>query len=498
MDYLPIFAKLEGLPCLVVGGGEVAWRKIRMLKKAGAVVTVVALDVEPCVQEAVSQGAFLWLKEAFKPQHLDNVFLVIAATNNSAINECVLKAANARHIFTNVVDDTAKCSFIIPSIVDRSPLVIAISSSGKAPVLARLLREKLETMIPAHVGRLATLAGEFRETLKCHITRLSQRRKFWEIAFHGRFNTLVAVGDEKGAKEELARLSLQEEGGLKEDIALQGEVALIGAGPGDPGLLTLRALQLMQEADVILYDYLVSDKIVELCRRDSTLICVGKRALDKRVSQEEINALLIEFAKKGKRVVRLKGGDPFMFGRGGEELEALKAQGVPFQVVPGITAAAGASAYAGIPLTHRKLAQTAIFITGHMNEQEDSFQWKALAQPHQTVVIYMGLMKSAYIQQQLIKHGRNPKTPVAIIENGTRCDQKVYRGTLSELAILAKGVGSPALIVLGEVVQLAQSLHWFGEEASHYHEHAPFEVHLGEGKQKNGRENSNLPQATRG
>lgn len=480
MDYLPIFVKLEGLPCLVVGGGEVAWRKIRMLKKAGASVTVVAFDVEPCVEEAASRGEFLWLKEAFKPEHLDPVFLVIAATDKSSINESVLKAANARHIFANVVDDTAKCTFIVPSIVDRNPLLIAISSSGTSPVLARLLREKLEAMIPSHFGRLASLAGEFRETLKRKVKTLNSRRKFWERAFNSRFSTLVAVGDEKGAKEELERLTehFSLEDPLEVKASLQGEVALIGAGPGDPGLLTLRALQLMQEADVVLYDALVSDEIVQLCRRDSKLICVGKRASNNGSSQEEINALLVEFAQKGQRVVRLKGGDPFMFGRGGEELQALKAEGIPFQVVPGISAGAGAAAYAGIPLTHRHLAQTALFMTGHMKDEDEDFRWDSLLLERQTLVIYMGLMNSAHIQEQLIKHGRDPKTPVAIIENATRFNQKVYRGTLSELAFLAEGAASPAVIILGEVVTLAPSLSWFRQASSQNHEHVPFGVHL--------------------
>nr|WP_198557032.1 uroporphyrinogen-III C-methyltransferase [Enterovibrio nigricans] len=262
---------------------------------------------------------------------------------------------------------------------------------------------------------------------------------------------------------------------------MQGEVALIGAGPGDPGLLTLRALQVMQQADVVLYDYLVSDEIMELCRRDAELICVGKRASYHSVSQEETNAMLIKHAQNGKRVVRLKGGDPFMFGRGGEELQVLQEAGVPFQVVPGITAAAGATAYAGIPLTHRDYAQTAMFITGHLKKEDDSFRWATLARGRQTLVIYMGLMKSGHIQQQLIHHGRAPDTPVAIIENGTRANQKIYKGQLSELESLAEGVGSPALIVVGEVVELADQLSWFGKQSFHTagDAHASTVVNLG-------------------
>ena len=471
MDYLPIFTKLTNRPCLIVGGGEVAWRKTRMLLKAGATVTLVSPKISADIAEVAAEGKITWLKTRFQPAHLDGMFLVIAATENTLVNTLVSESAESRQIFANVVDDTPKCSFIVPSIVDRSPIVIAISSAGKAPVLARLLREKLEAMIPAHVGKMAQLAGQFRDKLKTLLPTLNARRKFWEQAFDGEFNRRVASGDEQGAMDSLARLT--------SEVQQRGEVALIGAGPGDAGLLTLRALQLMQQADVVLYDYLVSDEIMELCRRDAELICVGKRAGYHSVPQSETNALLVKHALEGHRVVRLKGGDPFMFGRGGEELQVLKEAGVPFQVVPGITAAAGATAYAGIPLTHRDHAQTAMFVTGHLKQEDDTFRWATLARGEQTLVIYMGLMKSAHIQTQLIKHGRAPETPVAIIENGTRRDQKIYRGVLSDLEQLAEGVGSPALIVIGEVVQLADSLHWFGEQAIEVESsYAPSFVHL--------------------
>ncbi len=455
MDYLPIFTKLTGKKCLVVGGGEVAWRKTRMLLKAGANVSLVSPEVDKEVEEAATQGDITWIEARFAPTHLDGVFLVIAATDNTLVNTLVYESAESRNIFANVVDDTPKCSFIVPSIVDRSPIVIAISSAGKAPVLVRLLREKLEALIPSHLGRMADLAGQFRHKLKALLPHLSARRKFWEKAFDGEFNRKVSVGDDKGAIAALDKLT--------HEIKEKGEVALIGAGPGNAGLLTIRALQLMQQADVVLYDYLVSDEIMELCRRDAEFICVGKRAGFHSVPQEETNAMLVTHALKGKRVVRLKGGDPFMFGRGAEELQVLKSANVPFQVVPGITAAAGATAYAGIPLTHRDHAQTAMFITGHLKKEDDTFRWSTLARGKQTLVIYMGLMKSAHIQEQLLTHGRAPETPVAIIENGTRRDQKVYKGQLDQLVQLAEGAGSPALIVVGEVVQLADELNWYGE-----------------------------------
>lgn len=338
MDYLPIFVKLDARPCLVVGGGEVAWRKIGTLMKVGAAVTVVAPEADERVREAALRAEIVWLKTTFIPEHLSGMFLVIAATDNSSINALVSSSANVRHVFVNVVDDTEKCNFIFPSIVDRSPIVIAISSAGKAPVLARMLREKLETLMPFHLGRMATIAGQFRETLKQKIGTFAGRRKFWEMAFEGRFNTLVAAGDDEGAKIELARLS--------SNVCVEGEVAFIGTGPGNPGLLTLRALQLMQQADVVLYHHLVSEEITALCRRDAKLICVGAVAekhrsqaegLHEKAAHEETNALLLKYAQKGKRVVHLKGGDPFMFDCAAGELQRLKQAGVPFQIVPGIS-----------------------------------------------------------------------------------------------------------------------------------------------------------------
>lgn len=472
MDYLPIFVRLTGLSCLVVGGGEVAWRKATMLKKAGAEIILIAPDACLNVQQAALRGELLWRKEHFILEHLKSIFLVICATDDPFLNETISTAARKKNILANVVDDRANCSFIMPAIVDRNPIIIAISSGGKAPVLTRLLREKLETLVPFYLGRMAILASEFREKLKQRINSFALRRQFWEAAFHGRFSSLVSVGDEKGAKAQLVK--------LMSEMSLQGEVTLIGAGPGDPSLLTLRALQSMQQADVILHDYLVSKEIINLCRKDAQIICVGKKAACHSVSQEQINAQLIEHAKAGKRVVRLKGGDPFIFGRGAEELQALQASNIPFQVVPGITAAAGVCAYAGIPLTHRDYAQTAMFITGHQKIKGNSLHWASLAKEHQTLVIYMGLMKSAYIEEQLILHGRAPQTPVAIIENGTLLSQKIYQGTLSELSLLAQKARSPALIVVGEVVELSQQLSWFAKQQNddNYHEKIPAAINL--------------------
>ncbi|PSW29046.1 uroporphyrinogen-III C-methyltransferase [Photobacterium phosphoreum] len=454
MDYLPIFADLKRRPCLVVGGGNSAWRKTRMLLKAGADVGVIAPKLNADFEAAIAAGQVRHIGEEFTPSDLDGIFLAIAATPYKALNALVYQSANQRQVLVNVVDDTQRCSFIVPSIIDRSPIIVAISSSGKAPVLARLLRQKLEAILPQHLGKMASLAGGFRGYLATKLATFSGRRAFWEQAFNGRFADLVAVGRHSEAQQALEQQ-------LQNHTPPTGQVALIGAGPGDAGLLTLRGLQLMQQADVVLYDYLVSDEVMALVRRDAELVCVGKKAGFHSVPQEQTNRLIVEYAQQGKRVVRLKGGDPFVFGRGAEELEVLVEAGIDFQVVPGITAAAGATAYAGIPLTHRDYAQTAMFITGHLKPDGKQLDWSTLARGNQTLVIYMGLMKSNHIQQQLLQHGRAPDTPIAIIERGTQATQKVLTGQLHELADLAQHTASPSLIVVGEVVKLSHKLAWF-------------------------------------
>lgn len=457
MDYLPLFADLKQRPVLVVGGGEVASRKIELLLRAGAEVRIVAQALHPELQARHDQQQVIWLADTFDPAQLDDVFLVIAATDDNALNATVFDEADRRRVLANVVDDQPKCSFIFPSIVDRSPLVVAISSSGTAPVLARMLREKLEALLPASLGTMAEIAGNWRGRVKDQLRSMTERRRFWEKAFGGRFAALVESGQPELAEQALEETLMQHQ---KEG----GQVTLVGAGPGDAGLLTLRGLQVMQQADVVLYDHLVSDEVLELVRRDADRICVGKRAGAHSVAQEETNRLLVELALKGKRVVRLKGGDPFIFGRGGEELQAVKAAGIPFQVVPGVTAAAGATAYAGIPLTHRDHAQSVQFITGHCRPDGDAFDWATLARSRQTLAIYMGTVKAAEISTQLIAHGRAADTPVAVIGRGTRADQQVLTGTLAQLDILAQQAPTPALLVIGEVVSLHSQLAWFGHQ----------------------------------
>ena len=454
MDYLPLFAAVKDRPVLVVGGGDVAARKIAFLRRAGARVLVVTKHLEPSLQQLVDEQQIHLLADAFVESQLDNVFLVIAATDDAALNRQVFDAANARHRLVNVVDDQPLCSFIFPSIVDRSPLLVAISSGGNAPVLARLLREKIEALLPANLGRMAEVAGRWRSRIKPFRKTTDARRRFWEVAFRGRFASLMAAGKEQAAEQVLADE-------LEKPGSSSGEIILVGAGPGDAGLLTLRGLQVIQQADVVFYDHLVTEGVLELVRRDAELISVGKRAGSHLVAQHDTNRMLIEAAQAGKTVVRLKGGDPFIFGRGGEELQAAAAAGIPFQVVPGVTAASGATAYAGIPLTHRDYAQSATFVTGHYKADSAPFDWSQLAQSRQTLAIYMGTMKAAEIGEQLIAHGREANTPVAVISRGTRADQQVRTGTLQQLEELAKDAPMPALLVVGEVVQLHRELAWF-------------------------------------
>ncbi|PNW68708.1 siroheme synthase CysG [Aeromonas veronii] len=457
MDYLPIFCRLDNKPVLLVGGGEVAERKARLLLDAGAHLTVVAPELDPELAELAANGSIEWLAGEFAPSHLTGKWLVVAATDRREVNALVYQSANQARIFANVVDDPKRSSFIMPSIIDRSPLMVAISSGGKAPVLARLLREKLEAMLPQHLGAVATFAGSLRDRVKARFATMGERRRFWErLLGADRLGQALARGDSASAHQLADTL-------FAEESKAHGEVVLVGAGPGDPGLLTLHALRQMQQADVVVYDRLVSDEVMALVRRDAKRIFVGKQAGNHCVPQEGINQLLLDEAKKGQRVVRLKGGDPFIFGRGGEELETLVGTGIGFQVVPGITAASGCAAYAGIPLTHRDHAQSVRFVTAHGKGGAQDLDWPLLAKDRQTLVFYMGLSSCGVIREQLLAHGKGGDTPVALIERGTQPSQRVIRGTLDQLPELAVGVESPALIMVGSVVTLADQLAWFGE-----------------------------------
>lgn len=455
MEFLPLFHKLKERPVLVVGGGEVALRKARLLAEAGAHLRVVAPEIRSELQAmAGEQGVFL---RGYQADDLQGVGLVIAATDDEPLNARISAEAQALGIPVNVVDAPALCSVIFPAIVDRSPLIVAVSSGGDAPVLARLIRAKIETWIPATYGQLANLGKRFRERVKLMFPDVQQRRVFWEDVFQGPIAESVFAG-KPGEGERL----LEERLAGAAPRAL-GEVYLVGAGPGDPDLLTFRALRLMQQADVVLYDRLVAAPIIDLCRRDAERIYVGKRRADHAVPQEQINLLLIDLAREGKRVLRLKGGDPFIFGRGGEEIEQLAAEGIPFQVVPGITAASGCAAYAGIPLTHRDHAQSVRFVTGHLKDGSSNLPWKDLVAPGQTLVFYMGLVGLPDICAQLIAHGRDAATPAALVQQGTTQNQRVFTGTLASLpALVAEHeVHAPTLVIVGEVVTLRDKLAWF-------------------------------------
>ena len=457
MDYLPVFLDIRGQPCLVVGGGEVAARKTALLLRAGARVTIQAPALCVALQAELAADRVTYRAENFRDESLTGYSLTIAATDDESVNRAVAAAARSRRIPVNVVDVPALCSFIMPSIVERGPVIVAISSGGRSPVLARLLRARLEILIPAEYGRLAELAGAFREKVKARFAP-SERRRFWERTLHGPIAELVFSG-----RDEAARLAMQE---AIEDTRLAfsgGEVSLIGAGPGDPDLLTFRALRLMQQADVVVYDRLVSKPILDLVRTDAERIYAGKERAKHSLPQDDINHLLVRLAKEGKRVVRLKGGDPFIFGRGGEEIDTLAAEGIPFQVVPGITAASGCAVYAGIPLTHRDYSQSVVFVTGHLQDGSMNLNWPALAQPRQTVVFYMGLLGVEILCRELVGHGLPAGTPAALVQQGTMPEQRVLVGTLETLPEILRTseVKAPTLIIIGEVVRLRDRLKWF-------------------------------------
>jgi uroporphyrin-III C-methyltransferase/precorrin-2 dehydrogenase/sirohydrochlorin ferrochelatase len=463
MEFLPLFHKLQGSHVLVVGGGEIALRKSRLLVDAGALIRVVAPAVESQLDSLAAGSGGSVHRRGYQESDLDGCQLIIAATDDQELNAQVSADAKQRGMPVNVVDAPALCSVIFPAIVDRSPLVVAVSSGGDAPVLARLIRAKLETWIPSTYGELAGLAARFRHRVKQLYPDVTQRRAFWEEVFQGP----IADRQLAGQGVEAERLLEAKVNGAPPHAP--GEVYLVGAGPGDPDLLTFKALRLMQQADVVLYDRLVAPAIIELCRRDAERIYVGKRRADHAVPQEQINQQLVDLAKQGKRVLRLKGGDPFIFGRGGEEIEELAAHGIPFQVVPGITAASGCSAYAGIPLTHRDYAQSVRFVTGHLKNNTSDLPWQDLVAPAQTVVFYMGLIGLPIICEQMIKHGRGADTPAALIQQGTTVNQRVFTGTLADLPRLVAEheVHAPTLVIVGEVVKLRDQLKWFeGAQAS--------------------------------
>ena len=488
MNTFPLFFKLEERKVLIVGGGEVALRKADLLSRAGACITVLAPCISDEIQALLSPNKYEakheLIYENYNKAYMSGARVIIAATDDEALNHQVHADASALNIPVNVVDTPHLCDFIFPAIIDRNPIVIGISSNGKAPVLARLLRARLETLIPQGYGKLAKLAGEFRAEVKTKIPTLTGRRQFWERAFEGQVSQLMFAGNEneaaaqlqvdldrtaaaireKSAAEQTATIPVNSDDTREAQTAI-GEVYIVGAGPGDPELLTFKALRLMQQADIVYYDALVSPQVLDLCRRDADKVFVGKKRSNHAVAQLGINELLINSAKKGRRVVRLKGGDPYMFGRGGEEIESLQAHGIPYQVVPGITAANAAASYAGIPLTHRDHSQSVRFVTGFLKAGAPNNNFKSFLNTDETVVFYMGLHSLARLTEGLIDAGRTAETPIAIVSNASMSNQQVLTGTLA--TIVAKQeqaqLPTPALLIMGDVVSLHHDLSWYNQ-----------------------------------
>ncbi|WP_233843783.1 siroheme synthase CysG [Dyella sp. 2HG41-7] len=459
MSLYPLFADLTDLPVLVVGGGHVAERKVAALLTAGAKVRVGALQFTDTLTQWASAGRIEPILEPFDTTWLDDIWLVIAATNDRELNVQVAACAHARRILANVVDDPALSRFQVPAVVDRSPLTVAISTGGAAPVVARRVRETLESELDHALGPLTALAQRHRARITRRWSDMSERRAFYDWLHDGPVMALL-----RNAQPEEAERVLLDALSAKPSTPEKGSVTLVGAGPGDPGLLTLRGLRALNQADVILHDQLVSEAILSLARRDAERIDVGKRCGGRHTQQERIHQLLLEHAQAGRRVVRLKGGDPFVFGRGGEEMEFLHRHGIACEIVPGITAAVACAAYAGIPLTHRDHAQSLHLLTGHGKESLDALDWPALSQAHQTLAVYMGVATLGIFTQRLLEHGRHPDTPFAIVESGTLPQQRVVTGALYELPTRAKlhDIRTPALLVVGEVAAMANDYHWFG------------------------------------
>ena len=458
MDHLPIFINVRQNPCLVIGGGDIALRKINLLIKAQAKVDCLSPLFCEGITNLSQNGDVNLIQKRFESDDIKDYAIIIASTDDSSVNALISKSAKKARIPVNVVDSPELSSFIMPSIVDRSPVIIAVSSAGKAPVLSRIIRAKLETVIPSAYGVLAEIAGEYRQKVKDRFSN-KDRRAFWESIFSGVIAEKVFSGRINEAKDDIDKQ-------LKRASEIElGEVYLVGAGPGDPDLLTFKALRLIQQADVVLYDRLVSKGVMELVRRDSELIYVGKKGGSQESTRQiDINDQLVELAKSGKRVCRLKGGDPFIFGRGGEEIESLSEHGIPFQVVPGITAASGCSSYAGIPLTHRDYSQSCRFVTAHLKNGTTNLPWDEFVIDQQTIVFYMALSGANYICQKLMEYGMDKDMPIAIIEKGTMPEQKVYISSLTKLPDLlaTEDIHAPTLMIVGEVVKLNEKLNWYG------------------------------------
>ena len=459
MSYLPLFIETTGKKCLIVGGGKVASRKLIPILKSKMKVTLISPEVIEEIELNFQKNKNLKIiKRKFEPEDIEDQFLIIAATNEKTTNQKIAKLSKDNNILVNMAEDSLSGNTLIPSVVDRDPIKIAVSSGAASPILTRLVKTKLETVIPYSFSKLADIMMEYRDVVKKNFLKISDRRKFWEVFLDGPVSEMVLSGHIDKAKKALDE-------SLKENKFLEktGEVYLVGAGPGDPELLSFKALRLMQKADIVIYDRLVSRPIMNLIRQDAEKIYVGKQRADHAMPQENINQLLARLALEGKKVLRLKGGDPFIFGRGGEEIESLIKDDIPFQIVPGITAASGCASYAGIPLTHRDYSQACIFVTGHLRDGTVNLNWEMLAHEKQTLIFYMGMHGSKIICEELIKHGLSDVTPAALIVKGTTEDQEVIIGNLKNMPeiIMDRKIVPPTLLIIGDVVKLHNKLKWF-------------------------------------
>ena len=459
MNYLPLFIDTSGKKCLIIGGGKVASRKLIPILKSKMNVKMISPEIIDDIEHIIKDNKnFIHEKRKFEENDIKDQFLIIAATNDKNTNALIAKIAKGKNILINMAEDSINGNVLIPSVVDRDPIKIAISSGAASPILTRLVKTKLETVIPFSFSKLAEVMMEYRSKVKDHFSSIKERRNFWEAFLDGPLSEMVLSGHIDKAKKALDKAIKEEKIPDK-----NGEVYLVGAGPGDPELLSFKALRLMQKADVVIYDRLVSEPIMNLIRQDAEKIYVGKQRADHAMPQENINELLARLALEGKKVLRLKGGDPFIFGRGGEEIESLINDDIPFQIVPGITAASGCASYAGIPLTHRDHSQACIFVTGHLRDGTVNLNWKMLAHEKQTLVFYMGMHGSKVICEELIKHGLKEKTPAALIVKGTTADQEVIIGDLLSMPKIIKEnkIIPPTLLIIGDVVKLHKKLKWF-------------------------------------
>lgn len=452
MPYFPLFADSSSLRCLVIGGGSVAFRKLQILARFEVECIVVSPIVSDEVQDLCSDHAYSVIEREFEENDLTQCNLVVIATEKPETNLRISEACHAQDIPVNVVDNLEQSSFIFPAIVDRNPVTVAISSSGSSPSMARRLRTTIESVLPNSIGDVAVFMAKKRDQLLGK-PLAGSKKDFWDEVLDSAIPDFIARGQDQQAEELFD--------GLANEGAKQGFVSLVGGGPGDPDLLTLKALNAMQRADVVYYDNLVSEGVLDLARRDARKIYVGKKRSFKDVRQEEISRMLLEDAQSGLRVVRLKGGDPMLFGRGGEETSALLSKNIQFEVIPGITAALGCAAYAGIPLTHRDYAQSVRFVTGQLRDGKVNLDWPELAKPDQTLVVYMGLTGLEQFTSNLVANGLDENTPVAIVSRGTLSDQEIVCGTLQNIAAKAQQqeVRGPTTTIVGNVVKVASHLH---------------------------------------